>query len=83
MPSFSLLLRLQLAQIIDDREDAVPHRLLGSAGKIEKGIESLSRLLIADTTLFGILRCFLLSVVGAGTAGNSWRQPQIGISAPR
>src|SRR5271167_3191886 len=35
----TLLLHLQLVQIIDDREDAVPHRLLGAAGKIEKRIE--------------------------------------------
>ena len=32
-------LRLQLAQIIDDGEDACPHRFLRTAGKIEKRIE--------------------------------------------
>ena len=51
-------------------------------GRSRKESSSLSRLFIADTTLFGILRRFLLSVVGAGTVGGSCWQPQIGISAP-
>lgn len=35
----SFLLGLQLTQIIDDRENPLPHRLLRAAGQIEKRVE--------------------------------------------